>query len=1038
MRKKIALLALLVQMTVITVAQSPANISDVKSQQATLGSLHSYATNSVLAQGAFYKIKISSSGIYKLTFEDLNSMGLNPEDVRIFGYGGGVLAQDFSLSKPDDLPEIAIWVEKGTDGIFNAGDYVLFYAQGINRWSYNKTKSMFTHTGNSYSDAGYYFVTSGIGSGKYIEEKAIPIPLNPTIHPVTEFVDYQVHEKDLISLANAGKEFYGGTFNDGTNHKYIFSFPNPVLSENSVKVNLDVAALSPSKSSFILNLNGIQHKTLDVAPQNFYDHYEKAKQSAGIFTFTPQNNAWEFNMTYSKPAPTSVAYLNYLEVNARRHLTMAGSAMQFQNIDYLGMNTYNQYRLSNSQPNVQIWDITDQLNIYKIITENIEGKMCFTDSGNEVKHYIAIDPTYAAAFPSPEIVGVVPNQNIHAVPQADMVIITHPSFLTQAEKLAQVHRQQDNMTVTVVTTEQVYNEFSSGTPDATAYRWIMKMFYDRALSSGNTSNLPKYLLLFGKGSFDNRKILADSGENLVLTYQADKSLSEVLAYVTDDYFTFLEDNEGLQLQSHSMDIAVGRFPVTTTQQATDVVNKTIGYMNNTDKGKWKNNLCFLGDDGDYNYHMIMADSLASYVNKNHTSYHTNKIYLDAFKKEKTQTGDRYPAAKDSLMNKIQEGLFLLNYTGIGGINHWTFEQILTDPDVIALKNAHLPLWIAATADFARFDTQKISSGENALLNPTGGGIGVFSAARPSYASQNFRLNKYLIQHLFTKENGQHLRVGEAIRKAKNILGQEINKLSFIYLGDPALKLNYADNYKVITTKINDNNSVGNDTIKAHATNTIQGSIIDENSNKVTDFNGTLHLKLYDKTALITTLRNEIIYNDNDKAFTYNDRTVLYSGEVPVVNGDFSYTLALPKAMEEQYGFGKISYYAEDDINGLEALGSFEEFIVGGTHLTAGMILPGAEDSSLGITVTNYPNPASEQTYFVVNHYDNILSYSIDLFDVSGRNIHSISSTGQDKIAWDLKTNNGQKVVAGIYFYRARIKTTGKDIHTKANRIIIID
>lgn len=87
----------------------------------------------------------------------------------------------------------------------------------------------------------------------------------------------------------------------------------------------------------------------------------------------------------------------------------------------------------------------------------------------------------------------------------------------------------------------------------------MKMFYDTAIASGNSTNLPKHLLLFGRGTFDNRKILADSGDNFVLTYQADNAIHEVNAYTTDDYFTFLENNEGMQLYEHSMDIAVGRF-----------------------------------------------------------------------------------------------------------------------------------------------------------------------------------------------------------------------------------------------------------------------------------------------------------------------------------------------------------------------------------------------------------------------------------------------------------------------------------------------
>ena len=618
-----------------------------------------------------------------------------------------------------------------------------------------------------------------------------------------------------------------------------------------------------------------------------------------------------------------------------------------------------------------------------------------------------------------------------------MVIITYPGFLTQAETLAQAHRQKDDMTVTVATTEQVYNEFSSGNPDATAYRRIMKMFYDRAVASGNTANLPKYLLLFGRGSFDNRKILSDSGDNLVLTYQAENSLIETYAYTTDDYFTFLEDKEGLQVPSHTMDIAVGRFPVTTVQQATDVVNKTISYMNNTGKGKWKRELCFIGDDGDYNIHMKMADSLASYINNNHKSYYTKKIYLDAFKKDSLEIMGRYPAVKDSLLNALEKGLLLLNYTGHGSAQFWANEQILTNTDITRLTNEHLPLWFGATSDFVKSDSKNISAGENVLLNPVGGGIGVLSAARLTYASQNLRLNDYLIQYLFSKENGQHLRVGDAIRKAKNQLYSEINKLSFIYLGDPAIRLNYADNYRIITNKINDNNSFGSDTLKANSANTFEGSIVDENSNKVADFNGTIQLSLYGRVQSDTTLRNSN-YN-YEPAFVYNDRpTVLYSGTAAVVNGEFTCSFTLPKEIDEDFGRGKVCYYAQDDSNNYEAMGYFEEFIVGGTDNTAGVINPDEDKSTSEIAVTNYPNPAKGQTCFVINNYDNIVSCSIDIFDISGRKVCTLSSPEQNKISWDLTTDSGQKVIAGVYFYRARIKTVDSEIYTKANRMVVVD
>lgn len=1037
MKRKIAIMSFIFLVAYIFCTQEVTATTDNQTRETKSAPFHSYTTNSVLSQGTFHKIRITDSGVYKLTYEDLTSIGLNPEHVRVFGYGGAMLEQDFSLPIIDDLPETPVWMEKGNDGIFNAGDYILFYAQGTTRWQYNKNKSMFTHTSNIYADAGYYFITSDAGPGKKIQEKSITLPSNPTINPVSEFTDYQVHERDLINLVNAGKEFYGETFISGANNKFIFSFPNPVLSENSMTANLDVAATSLSASTFILNLNSTQYKSLTVAAHNSFDLYERAKRNAGIFNFTPQNDLFEFNLTYSMPTPTSKGYLNYLEINARRQLIMSGPVMQFQNIDYLGQNTFNQYLLTNNNPNVQIWDITDQHNIYSIITGDEDGKMSFIDTGNDIRHYLAIDPTVASAFPKPEIMETIPNQNIHAIEQADMVIITHPNFLTQAETLAQAHRQKDNMTVTVVTTEQVYNEFSSGTPDATAYRRVMKMFYDRAITSGNTIHPPKYLLLFGKGSFDNRKILADSGDNLVLTYQADNSLIETLAYTTDDYFTFLEDNEGLQAHYHSMDIAVGRFPVTTVQQATDVVNKTINYMNNSNKGRWKNELYFVGDDGDYNVHMTMADSLASYMSNNYKSYHTNKIYLDAFKKDSLEIGGRYPSVKDSLLNALKNGMFLINYTGKGGRDFLANEQVITNNDINTLTNQHLPIWIGATADFVKFDSRFVSAGESVLLNPNGGGIGVFSAARLTYASQNFNLNNYLIQHLFAKENGQHVRVGDAIRKAKNMTGQEINKLSFVYLGDPAIKLNYADNYQIITSKINENGSFGGDTLKANTTNTIDGYISDENSNKITDFNGTVSISLYGKTQTITTLRNSNF--QNEKAFVYNDRPiVLHTEAIPVVNGDFSYTLQLPKDIHEEYGHGRINFYAHDDANDYEAHGYFEEFMIGGIDNTSAVITPDADNPSSDITVTNYPNPAKEQTCFVINMDNEIVNCTIDIFDVSGRDVCSVSVSGQNRITWDLTTNGGQRVISGIYFYRARIKTIEKEIYTKANRIIIID
>lgn len=919
-------------------------------------SKHQYTDNSILAQGKFVKIRLTQNGIYKLTYEDLNSMGINPSNVRIFGYGGALLEQNFNEPKKDDLPELAIYMNKGTDGIFNSGDYILFYGQGINNWKYDSNKGLFSHNVNYYSNYGYYFVSSDAGIGKKIEEKTEDIPQNAIINTINEFTDYKVYEKDLRNIIGgdsqkgSGKEFYGEIFNSLSTFNINFYFPNSVLANNSVKVKLDVAAISSETSNFNLSLNSEQTSELYVPRRNQSDKYEVAKGTYGIFNFTPKTDSYIFNLNYNKTTSTSVGFLNYLEVNARCKLIMNGASMQFQNVDYLGTNTYNNYQLDNINEKIEIWDITDHTNISKVATQSINNKLSFTAPASALRTYIAINPTLSASFAKPEILSEVPNQNLHALAPVDMVILTHPNFRGQAELLAQAHRDIDKLTVEVVTTEQVYNEFSSGTPDATAYRWVMKMLYDRANSANDTINCPKYLLLFGRGTYDNRKIQSNSGDNFILTYQTENSLVITLSYITDDYFGLLDDNEGTSVPSNLLDIGVGRFPVTTSQEATVVVNKTIDYMKNKEKGNWKNQICFLADDGDGALHMRQADSIASTVARANPAFQINKIHIDTYKQDLSASGETYPLAKNKLQNLFRTGMLLFNFTGHAAPSGLTNEELLTANDVKKLSNKNLPLFIGATCDFLQFDIKSVSGGEHVLLNPAGGGIGILSAARPVYASQNMTLNKLFCEQLFTKKDGEYLRIGDALRNAKNRVGTEINKLSYIYMGDPALKLNYPTKYKILTTKINENTNFGVDTLRSLSLATIEGCIANDNGDTITDFNGSVHVVIYDKIQKITTQNND---KDASGAFTYFDRpNPLFAGEAKVKNGVFIFTFMLPKDIKYNYGTGRINYYAADEINDYEAQGYFENFLIGGTNKNAEYETVGPE-TKIFLNSTNF-------------------------------------------------------------------------------------
>jgi hypothetical protein len=373
---------------------------------------------------------------------------------------------------------------------------------------------------------------------------------------------------------------------------------------------------------------------------------------------------------------------------------------------------------------------------------------------------------------------------------------------------------------------------------------------------------------------------------------------------------------------------VGRFPVTTLTEATDVVTKTIGYMQNTNKGIWKNQICYLADDGDGALHMRQADSIASMIGRLNPSYQINKIYLDAYQQEVSASGETYPVARTQFHNLIRKGLFLLDYVGHAGTTGWTNEQVLTNADVKDLSNKNLPLWVAATCNFLQYDIPTISAGEHVLLNPVGGGIGIFSAARPVYASQNMNINKLVNQYLFLKENGKNLRVGEVFRRAKNGLNTEINKLSYVYMGDPAIRLNYPDEYQVVVSGINGSSKLSGDTISALSEVTFTGRVTDQNGITANDYNGYLHANVYDKLQRITTLNN-----DNSGFLTYNDRpNMLFSGITEVVNGEFSLSFMLPKDIKYNYGTGRINFYAYDQTTEAEAQGRFENFIIGGSNV----------------------------------------------------------------------------------------------------------
>ena len=879
-----------------------------------MAGIHTYVSTSVLSDGHWVKIRVSESGICRMTFDELRRAGINPSNVQVFGYGGAQKEQDFTKTNIDDLPQVPIY--KGED-------YILFYVQGPISWTYNTSSSRFVHTRNTYSDFGYYFLTDS-GTDLVRQPDAVP---SSTPTDVTTYPFYQVQDKDSINLIDrtgvlgGGRYFYGEQFNANQKRTFSFATPNAIEGENCA-IYVDAAANSKYTSYFAATLNSANTKSVAITP--IPDNYTFGVAGTISLTGTAQADKQQVQLHLQNGNSGALGWLNYIEITTTSALTMTGDYMPVRTTVNRNTNTPVRFHLSNAAANTMVWDITDLATIRPMDVTVANGEATWVGSqANGIHEYVAFNPN-GSKFVQAQVIGSVENQNLHALSNIDYIIICPEGYETEATRLAQAHEDKQSITWAVVTDQQVYNEFSSGTPDATAYRWLMKMLYDRA--NNGIGQKPRWLLLIGHGSFDNRKLLINSGSNLLLTYQSKNSLNEVQAYATDDYFGWLDDKEGTNDRTAKMDIGVGRLPVESVEEARTTIDKIIRYMRNEQAGKWKNQLVYLADDGENGLHTETAEVSAEQIRIKNPDFVVHKIFLDAYPQEVNASGESYPLAKNRVLNLLKGGVLFFDYSGHGGYNAITSESILNQKDIENMSNDNLGFWLFATCNFAQCDGGKRCAAESAVLNPDGGAIGIFAATRTVYAGNNTMLNRSVCDTLFGHRDVFHydMTLGEAMAIGKNGLNDE-NRLAYVLLGDPALRLNYPTDYQVQTlTKM--------DTLNALSVQHVEGRIIDEDSMLVSDFNGKVDITIYDKMQSIPTRDNDNVGGEQ-RVVEYNDYpSTIFSGATDVKNGLFNYTFMVPKDIRYNFGSGRIVYYAvtTDSLETAEAVGHCHDFIVGGT------------------------------------------------------------------------------------------------------------
>lgn len=890
----------------------------MQEMQAPQSGKASFVPESVLAEGEWYRLTTDETGIYRISHDMLAEMGIDPSSIdprkiRIFGNGNGIVPEKNSDERHDDLTENPIMVMGEEDGVFNEDDYILFYGLSSIEWQFVPFQgyNIFLHEINPYTQHSTYFLNIGNQDGKRVS----PINysgLEPTVY-VNEFSDHAVHENEEVNILKTGRQWYGERYSDQTVYEYTFNFPN-IVEDYMVSLQTNVAARSTVESTFNFYQDDqllIEAPVSKIIVGTTVYAWTSTPDTIGFY---PDGDEVRLRVEYNKPATTSIGWMNYIALNARRYLNFTAPFMSFRDHLSVADSAVAEFKLSGSNENLQVWDVTDIFNIHNMLGDFGNNAFRFRAPAEEVREYIAFD---GSGFLDPVFVEKVPNQNLHGLDPVEYIIVSHPDFMEQSQRMLSLHKQLDGMSGIIIQPQEIYNEFSSGNQDPAAIRDFIRMLYDKG-----EQNKPMYLLLMGDASYDYLDRLTDN-TNFVPTYQSIEGLKLGYSFVTDDFFGMLDPEEGVNAYGKSLEIGIGRFPVHTVEQADQMVDKVEAYMTMKPNvlGNWRNRLYFVADDEDQNTHFTQAEKLQHVVDTGYRVYNRYKIYMDAFPQVTTPSGSTYPDVNEAIDHMMDAGSLIVNYTGHGGEGGWAHEGVLNIQMINAWDNWNrLPLFITATCEFSRFDDPSlISAGEQVFLNPRGGGIGLLTTTRLAWSDPNFRLNRAVYKYMFRQNDGEYYKIGDIVRFSKTDQNNGSNIKNFVLLGDPAMRLAYPE-YNAVVTEINGIEvNLPDDTLSAMSEVVVKGIITDHLGDTLKDFSGRLCPTVYDQNVMMSTLGND---GGSFPAQFHVHGPVLYEGKVSVENGCFSFNYFLPRNMNTELGYGRLSLYAYDTIYYRDAHGYY--------------------------------------------------------------------------------------------------------------------
>ncbi|GLB48782.1 peptidase C25 [Neptunitalea sp. Y10] len=968
-------------------------------------------SNSILATGNWYKFYVEESGVFRINRQFLNSLGVNlsevdPRTIKIYGYGGDMLPLLNEDNEYYDLPEIPLQVRGEEDGNFDSSDYILFYATGPNEWNEDSQTN-----NNLYNDIIYYYLTYGGVNGKRVQ-----VGVEPNLgasQSITMYDDYQFHELDEYNIVNLGRRWFGEIFNGDAEESFEFDLENLVTTE-PVRIGVKAAATSSVVTSMDASVNGQSLFTLSFNPIDEEGGlYATEDSNVPGVPFTRGLRYGEVNVSSeevtvtlnynSNQVPSSLGFLDYITVESKRMLSGRGEQFSFTYNDAATMTGVGEYVISNASNVRQVWDVTDMYNVSAYQNVGQDDVYSFKVNLGEAREYVVVD---ALGYKSPSINSSdrnVTNQNLKGTiftdevgnfAGVDYIIFTPDIFRSQAERLANFHRSYSGLNTKVVTFQEVYDEFSTGNQDIVAIRNFIKYVYDNAPSAAEQL---QYICMFGDGSYDYKNITSGN-TNFAPLFHSYYSFSLTTSISTDDFYGMMDADDGAMDTNDLLDIAVGRIVVDDVQQASEVVDKIINYVDNESYGRWRNNILLVSDDVDLSWEYQieeLQDALGDEIEVNKPFFNIEKVHTDSYVQQTTSGGERYPDAKSDLLDKIKLGALVISYFGHGGEEGLSSERIFQTADVQQLDNEYrYPLFITVTCDFSRFDNpSQDTAGEYLYWNANGGAISLITTTREIYAINGGIYNDIIAEYLYGYGTTDYVSIGEALRLAKNdpMFGTSIQKRVVSYIGDPALKLAIPEPQVNLTHVNGVPVAQADEVLEALSTVTLRGNVTNENGVLLSSYSGNVFVTVYDKDIERQTLGNDGVVVDTASGEVYKMDfkvlgEVLFRGKATVVNGEFDFEFVVPRDALIPVDNGRISFYTIDDEYTGDKTGYNTDILIGGLNENA------PEDND-GPEITLYMNDQNFLYGGMTNQSPILLAY---LTDENG--INTSSGIGHDIVA----------------------------------------